>query len=56
LVAFASMGSHFNEAQFYPLYIVEVMKVFNKVYVLLSGSIAAIIAKTEGLITKLKAS
>lgn len=47
---FVEVGSHFNEGD--PLYIVEVMKMFNKVYAPFSGTIDAIFVETDGSIIK----
>jgi len=51
LPAFVNEGDHFNEGD--PLYIVEVMKMFNKVYAPFSGTIDKIVLEnTEGEIVK----
>jgi acetyl/propionyl-CoA carboxylase alpha subunit len=47
---FVQQGSHFNEGD--PLYIVEVMKMFNKVYAPFSGSIEQVLIETDGTIIK----
>lgn len=47
---FVEKGSHFNEGD--PLYIVEVMKMFNKVYAPFSGTITEVLATTDGAIIK----
>ena len=58
MAPFACMDRQFHEvAPLFPLsllYIVEVMEVFKKAYAPFSGTIAAISAKNECLITKLK--
>ena len=45
---FISEGDHFNQGD--PLYIVEVMKMFNKVYAPFSGTIDKILIETDGVI------
>jgi acetyl/propionyl-CoA carboxylase alpha subunit len=47
---FVEEGSHFNEGD--PLYIVEVMKMFNKVYAPFAGTIDKVLVETDGLIIK----
>ncbi len=47
---FVAEGSHFNEGD--PLYIVEVMKMFNKVYAPFSGTIDKILMDSDGVIIK----
>ena len=47
---FIEQGSHFNEGD--PLYIVEVMKMFNKIYAPFSGTIEKILVDGDGLIIK----
>jgi len=47
---FVAEGSHFNEGD--PLYIVEVMKMFNKVYAPFSGTIDKVLIDTDGAIIK----
>ena len=47
---FVEEGSHFNEGD--PLYIVEVMKMFNKVYAPFSGTIVKVLATVDGAIIK----
>ena len=47
---FIVAGSHFNEGD--PLYIVEVMKMFNKVYAPFSGTIEKVLIETDGAIIK----
>lgn len=47
---FVVEGSHFNEGD--PLYIVEVMKMFNKVYAPFSGTIDKVLIDTDGTIIK----
>lgn len=48
--AFVVAGSHFNEGD--PLYIVEVMKMFNKVYAPFSGTIDQVLVDGDGVIIK----
>jgi biotin carboxyl carrier protein len=48
--AFVQVGSHFTRGQ--PLYIVEVMKMFNKVYAPFAGTIDKILVDTDGVIIK----
>ena len=43
-------GSHFNEGD--PLYIIEVMKMFNKVYAPFAGTIDKVLVDTDGLIIR----
>ena len=45
---FVEEGSHFNEGD--PLYIVEVMKMFNKVYAPFSGTIDKVLVEGDGVI------
>jgi acetyl/propionyl-CoA carboxylase alpha subunit len=47
---FVEQGSHFGEGQ--PLYIIEVMKMFNKVYAPFSGTIDQVLVDTDGVIIK----
>ena len=47
---FVETGSHFNEGD--PLYIVEVMKMFNKVYAPFSGTIDQVLVEGDGVIIK----
>lgn len=47
---FVVEGSHFEQGD--PLYIVEVMKMFNKVYAPFSGTIDTVLAETDGVIIK----
>lgn len=47
---FVTKGSHFNEGD--PLYIVEVMKMFNKVYAPFSGTIEEVLVEIDGAIIK----
>ena len=47
---FVAEGSHFNEGD--PLYIVEVMKMFNKVYAPFSGTIDKVLVDGDGVIIK----
>jgi acetyl/propionyl-CoA carboxylase alpha subunit len=48
--AFVEEGSHFEAGQ--PLYIVEVMKMFNKIYAPFSGTIAKVMIEDDGTIIK----
>ncbi|HET8710769.1 MAG TPA: biotin/lipoyl-containing protein, partial [Spongiibacteraceae bacterium] len=48
--AFVQEGSHFNQGE--PLYIVEVMKMFNKVYAPFAGTIDKVLLDTDGVIIK----
>ena len=45
---YVSKGSHFERGD--PLYIVEVMKMFNKVYAPFAGTIDEVMVETDGLI------
>ena len=47
---FVREGQHFDEGD--PLYIVEVMKMFNKVYAPFSGTIVKVLVEGEGVIIK----
>ncbi|MCB1615850.1 MAG: hypothetical protein KDI30_07530 [Pseudomonadales bacterium] len=47
---FVEEGSHFNAGE--PLYIVEVMKMFNKVYAPFSGTIEKVLVDGDGIIIK----
>ncbi|CAA0125218.1 Biotin carboxylase [BD1-7 clade bacterium] len=47
---YVSEGTHFNEGD--PLYIVEVMKMFNKVYATFSGTIDKVLVENDGEIIK----
>jgi biotin carboxyl carrier protein len=47
---FVLEGTHFNEGE--PLYIVEVMKMFNKVYAPFSGTIDKVLVDGDGVIIK----
>lgn len=47
---FVQEGSHFNQGE--PLYIVEVMKMFNKVYAPFAGTIEKVLLDTDGVIIK----
>jgi biotin carboxyl carrier protein len=47
---FVVEGAHFNEGD--PLYIVEVMKMFNKVFAPFSGTINQVLVDSDGLIIK----
>jgi biotin carboxyl carrier protein len=48
LPPFVEPGSHFEKGQ--PLYIIEVMKMFNKVYAPFSGTIAKVLVTADGSI------
>jgi acetyl/propionyl-CoA carboxylase alpha subunit len=48
--AFVQEGSHFTQGQ--PLYIVEVMKMFNKVYAPFAGTIDEVLINADGVIIK----
>lgn len=48
--AFVKQGTHFERGQ--PLYIVEVMKMFNKVYAPFAGTIEKVLIDTDGVIIK----
>jgi len=48
--SFVQEGSHFNLGE--PLYIVEVMKMFNKVYAPFSGTIEKVLIDGDGVIIK----
>jgi len=48
--AFVEVGSHFKAGQ--PLYIIEVMKMFNKVNAPFSGTIEQVLVETDGTIIK----
>ncbi|MBP9036034.1 MAG: acetyl-CoA carboxylase biotin carboxyl carrier protein subunit, partial [Pseudomonadales bacterium] len=48
--AFVEEGQHFEQGD--PLYIVEVMKMFNKVYAPFSGTIEKVLVSGEGVIIK----
>ena len=47
---FIEQGQHFNEGD--PLYIVEVMKMFNKVYATFSGTVDKVLVDVDGTIIK----
>ncbi len=47
---FVEKGSHFEAGQ--PLYIIEVMKMFNKIYAPFSGTIEDVLIETDGTIIK----
>lgn len=47
---YVEKGSHFNEGD--PLYIVEVMKMFNKIYAPFSGTIEEVLVENDGAIIK----
>lgn len=47
---FVKEGSHFNQGE--PLYIVEVMKMFNKVYAPFAGTIDKVLIDADGVIIK----
>lgn len=48
--AFVQEGTHFKRGE--PLYIVEVMKMFNKVYAPFSGTIDKVLVESDGVIIK----
>ena len=48
--SFVAVGSHFDAGD--PLYIVEVMKMFNKVYAPFAGTVKAVLIDGDGLIIK----
>ena len=48
--AFVSEGQHFKAGD--PLYIVEVMKMFNRVYAPFSGTVEKVLLHGEGVIIK----
>jgi acetyl/propionyl-CoA carboxylase alpha subunit len=48
--AFVQVGSHFKQGD--PLYIVEVMKMFNKVYAPFAGTIDQVLVDSDGVIIK----
>ena len=48
--AFVSVGTHFDKGD--PLYIVEVMKMFNKVYAPFSGTVDKVLVDGDGVIIK----
>lgn len=48
--AFVEVGSHFNAGE--PLYIVEVMKMFNKINAPFSGTISKVLVESDGEIIK----
>ncbi|MBM4291025.1 MAG: biotin carboxylase [Deltaproteobacteria bacterium] len=50
LPPFVEVGARFKEGQ--PLYIVEVMKMFNKVYAPFSGTITEVLVRGDGVIIK----
>ena len=50
LPTFVQEGSHFKQGE--PLYIVEVMKMFNKVYAPFAGTIDKVLLDTDGVIIK----
>jgi biotin carboxyl carrier protein len=50
LPPFVSAGSHFKQGD--PLYIIEVMKMFNKVYAAFSGSINELLVKESGVVVR----
>ncbi|MEH6551203.1 MAG: biotin/lipoyl-containing protein [Pseudomonadales bacterium] len=47
---YVELGSHFNEGD--PLYIVEVMKMFNKIYAPFSGTVTQVLVDVDGTIIK----
>jgi acetyl/propionyl-CoA carboxylase alpha subunit len=50
LPAFVGEGDHFDKGQ--PLYIIEVMKMFNKVYAPFSGRVVSILVRENGAIVR----
>ena len=48
--AYVQAGDHFNAGD--PLFIVEVMKMFNKVYAPFSGTIDEVLVDTDGIIIR----
>jgi acetyl/propionyl-CoA carboxylase alpha subunit len=50
LPAFVTDGAHFNQGD--PLYIIEVMKMFNKVYATFSGTINDVLIKENGVVVR----
>ncbi len=50
LPPFVTKGAHFNQGD--PLYIIEVMKMFNKVYASFSGTIDEILVKESGVVVR----
>lgn len=50
LPAFVTKGSHFNQGD--PLYIIEVMKMFNKVYAAFSGTIVEVLVPESGVVVR----
>jgi biotin carboxyl carrier protein len=50
LPPFVTKGAHFNQGD--PLYIIEVMKMFNKVYALFSGTIDEVLVKESGVVVR----
>jgi biotin carboxyl carrier protein len=47
---YVKAGDHFNAGD--PLFIIEVMKMFNKVYAPFSGTVNAVLVDTDGTIIK----
>jgi len=50
LPAFVEGGSHFDKGD--PLYIIEVMKMFNKVYAPFAGTITGVLVETGTVVRK----
>jgi biotin carboxyl carrier protein len=50
LPAFVTKGAHFDKGQ--PLYIIEVMKMFNKVHALFAGTITDVLMPTSGVVVR----
>ncbi|HVO27713.1 MAG TPA: biotin/lipoyl-containing protein [Candidatus Margulisiibacteriota bacterium] len=50
LPPFVTTGAHFNQGD--PLYIIEVMKMFNKVYAPFSGTVDAVLLKESGVVVR----
>jgi len=50
MAPFVTVGSHFNQGD--PLYIIEVMKMFNKVYAPFAGTIDEVLVEGDGIIIK----
>jgi biotin carboxyl carrier protein len=50
LPTFVTTGAHFEKGD--PLYIIEVMKMFNKVYAAFSGTINEVLVKDSGVVVR----
>lgn len=50
LPLFVTKGAHFNQGD--PLYIIEVMKMFNKVYAPFAGTIEAVLVEDSGVVVR----